>query len=179
MDKRLAGRSLVAAGLGIALLLGARGAECGTPAPNPATGDPMIGVHFELSAGDVTGYFAELDGIGSESDVLDHKVVDTKGIEIVQKIPGRLKFLDVKLKRGVTSNLDMWAWRAMVEAGDMKTARKAVSIIMYDQTMTPVAEWTLENAWPSRIAAPGIASTTGSPAVEELTLVNEGYTRVR
>lgn len=180
MGKVLSGSSWVAACVGIAVLVGAHGAQCGTPAPNPVAGDPLIGFHFALTAGTIPlGYFTDVDGIGSENDVVEHKVINEKGLEIVQKIPGRLKFLDVTLKRGITGNLDAWAWRAMVENGDVKGARKNVTITMFDQTLSPVAEWTLDNAWPSRIVAPGVTSASGSFAVEELTLVNEGYTRTQ
>ena len=29
------------------------------------TGDPMIGAHFEVSIGAITGYFTEVSGLGS------------------------------------------------------------------------------------------------------------------
>jgi len=179
MVKRSSGSSWVAAGVALSALLVAGSGFCGAPAPNPVDVDPLAGVTFELAAGSVTGYFADVDGIGSESEVVEHRLADDKGFEIVTKAPGRLKFLDVTLKRGVTANLDLWAWRALVEAGDMKAARKNVTLIMYDQTFKSVAEWTFESAWPSRIAAPGITPGSEGPAVEELTLVHEGYARVR
>jgi phage tail-like protein len=181
MGKRFSGRFFVAAFVGLALLAGARGAQCGAPTPNPGTGtDPLIGNLFALEVpGIMTGYFTEVDGIGSENEIVETRIFDKLGNEIVRKSPGRLKFLDVTLKRGMTSGMDAWAWRKMVEDGKITDARTNASIIMYDQTLTPVAQWDFVNAWPSMITAPGITSAAGAMAVEGLTLVHEGYLRVR
>ena len=76
------------------------------PATNDGlSGDPMIGAHFEVSVGAITGYFTEVSGLGSESEVVDHKII-AKGAKesIIRKIPGRLKWGDITLKRGITAN---------------------------------------------------------------------------
>ena len=104
--------------------------------------DPLVGYHFSLEVQDqISGYFTEVSGIGSENEVIEHKVVNEKGVEVVLKIPGRLKWENVVLKRGITSNMDIWTWRKMVEDGDVTGARKNGSVVMYDQTLTEVARW--------------------------------------
>lgn len=98
-------------------------------------GDPLIGFHYGVDVdGVLNGYFTEVDGIGSESAVVEQKVVDKLGNTIIRKLPGQLRFLDVTLKRGITANRDIWDWRAMVENGDVKSAQKSVTITMFDQT---------------------------------------------
>ncbi|MBL8880079.1 MAG: phage tail protein, partial [Phycisphaerales bacterium] len=47
-------------------------------------------------------------------EIIEHKIVDTKGREIVQKIPGRMKWQDISLKRGITKEMDIWKWRKQV-----------------------------------------------------------------
>ena len=46
------------------------------------SGDPMIGAHFEVSVGAVTGYFTEVSGLGSENEIVEHKIIakGAKGI---------------------------------------------------------------------------------------------------
>lgn len=172
MNKRTAANAWLAMSVSVVVLLG-MGAVAGG-------GDPLVGVHYEVAAeGVLQGYFTELDGIGSENEVVENKLVSKTGQEIIQKIPGRLKFLDVTLKRGITTTPDLWAWRSLVETGKIEDARKNVSIILYTQDQQPVAEWGLVNAWPSKIVQSTPATATGVGAVEELTLVNEGYTRIR
>lgn len=144
------------------------------------SGDPMIGAHFEVSIGSITGYFTEVSGLGSESEVVEHKII-AKGAKesIIRKIPGRLKWGDVVLKRGITKNLDFYNWRKQVEQGGVEKARLDGTIIMYDQTMTPIAEWNITKCWPSKINGPSLQSDGNAVGIEELTMVHEGIKRVK
>ena len=140
--------------------------------------DPIVGFHFALDIqGVVKGYFTEVSGIGSETEVAEQKVVNEKGIQVVLKVPGRLKWGDVTLKRGLTSNMDLWKWRKMVEDGDVKSSRKNGSIIMFDQSLKPVAQWDFKNAWPSKISGPNPKSDSNELQVEEITIVHEYIAR--
>src|SRR4030042_1321055 len=110
--------------------------------------DPLVGFNFalEIGGGKITGYFTEVSGLGSETEIIEQKVVNEKGHEVILKIPGRLKWGDIVLKRGITSNLDMWNWRKQVEDGDVKGARMNGSIVMFDQDLKETARWTFNNA---------------------------------
>ncbi|HMP41648.1 MAG TPA: phage tail protein [Roseiflexaceae bacterium] len=142
--------------------------------------DPFIVYNYELDlAGTVVGYFMEVSGIGSENEVVEHKVVSKDGREGVQKIPGRLKWENIVLKRGITDTLDMWEWRDLVVDGKMKDARKSCSIRMYDRNYELAAQWDIVNAWPSKISGPSGKSDGNDVGVEELTLVHEGLKRVK
>ncbi len=147
--------------------------------PTGRESDPLIGFNFGLELqGTITGYFTECSGIGSEHEIVEHKVVNDKGMEIVQKIAGRLKWQDVGLKRGITDNMQLWDWRALVEQGKMTEARKTCSIIMFDRNYVEVARWNFENAWPSKVTGPSVKADSNEFGVEELTLVHEGMWRV-
>jgi phage tail-like protein len=140
--------------------------------------DPLIGFHYAIEVqGVVTGYFTECSGIGSEHEVIEHKVVDEKGRESIQKIPGRLKWQDVTLKRGITSNMDIWEWRDQVVKGEVEGARRNGSIVMFDQSLGEVARWNFENAWPSKVSGPSVKSDSNEFGIEELTIVHEGLYR--
>ena len=141
--------------------------------------DPLIGFNFGLELqGKVTGYFTECSGIGSENEIIEHKVVTEKGQEIVQKIAGRLKWQDVTLKRGITDNMQIWDWRALVEKGKMGEARRDCSVIMFDRNYEEVARWNFERAWPSKVSGPSVKADSNEFGVEEVTLVHEGMWRV-
>jgi phage tail-like protein len=140
--------------------------------------DPLIGFNFRLEIeGKLSGFFTECSGIGSENEVVDHKVVDDGGHEIIQKIPGRLKWQDVTLKRGITDAMDIWDWRSLVEQGKMSDARTNCSIIMMDRNYEDVARWDLVNAWPSKVTGPSVKSDSNEFGVEEVTIVHEGMIR--
>lgn len=141
--------------------------------------DPLVAFKFGLEiSGKLTGYFTSVAGIGSESEVVEHKVVTDKGETIIQKIPGRLTWTEVTLKRGVTSNIDIWNWRKLVVDGKVEEARTNCSIIAYDQTQKEIARWNFENAWPSKVVGPELDSSSTNYMIEDVTIVHEGMVRV-
>jgi phage tail-like protein len=141
--------------------------------------DPLVGFHFAVDIqGQVTGYFTECSGLGSEQEVIEHKVVNEAGVEVVMKVPGRLKWENITLKRGITSNMDIWTWRKMVEDGDVAGARSDGSIIMYNQSLTEVARWNFNQAWPVKVTGPSVKADSNEIGVEELTMAHEYIERV-
>jgi len=140
--------------------------------------DPLVGFHYAIEVqGVVTGYFTECSGVGSEHEIIEHKIVDEKGRESIQKIPGRLKWQDITLKRGITDNMDIWDWRDQVVQGKVNDARRNGSVIMFNQSLEEVARWNFENAWPSKVSGPAMKSDSNEFGVEELVIVHEGLYR--
>ncbi len=142
--------------------------------------DPLVQFHYAIEVqGVLKGYFTECSGLGSEHEVIEHKAVDSKGKEVVQKIPGRLKWENIVLKRGITDNMDIWDWRKQVEDGKVKDARKNGSIVMMDQDLNVVARWNFENAWPVKVTGPKLQSSSNEIGVEELTITHERLERIK
>ena len=149
-------------------------------AVDTAREDPLVGFHFAVDIqGQVTGYFTEVSGLGSEQETIEHKVVNEKGVEVVMKIPGRLKWENIVLKRGITSNMDIWTWRKMVEDGKVEDARADGSIVMYDQSLSEVARWNFQSAWPVKVTGPSVKADSNEIGIEELTLAHEYIERVQ
>jgi phage tail-like protein len=145
----------------------------------PEREDPLVGFHFAVDIGGVIqGYFSECSGLGSEHEVIEQKVVNQKGQEAIIKLPGRLKWDNITLKRGITSSADIWEWRKKVEDGDVDSARQDGSIVMYDQNLKEVARWNFERAWPVKVTVPGPQADSKEMGVEELTLAPEHIRRV-
>lgn len=150
------------------------------PATNDAlTGDPLVSFNFAIEVdGIISGFFTECSGLGSESEIVEHKIVGDGGQEIVRKIPGRRKWENITLKRGITANMDFWDWRKMIDDGDVSGARRNGSIIMYDQEGGEVARWNFEQGWPNKISGPSVKSDSNEIGVEELGVTHEGIERV-
>jgi phage tail-like protein len=141
--------------------------------------DPLVSFNFAIEIqGKIEGFFTEVDGLGSETEVTEHLVMGPKGQQVVKKVAGRLKWEDVTLKRGITSNMDIWDWRSEVESGHLEQARRNGSIIMYDQTGQEVARWNFEKGWPSKVTGPQPKADSGDIGLEELTIVHEYIKRV-
>ena len=141
--------------------------------------DPLVGFHFGIDIqGVIQGFFTECSGLGSEHEVIEHKIVKD-GKEIVFKIPGRLKWENIVLKRGITSNMDIWNWRKEVEDGKVNDARHDGSVIMFDEALKEVARWNFERGWPVKVTGPQVKSDSNEIGVEELTITHEYIKRVK
>jgi len=105
------------------------------------------------------------------------KKIIQNGKEVIQKIPGRLKFTDVTLKAGITKNMEIWTWRKMVEEGKITTARKNATITALDRSGTPAAQWSFVNMWPTKVSGPQFQADANSFVMEEVTLTFENYKR--
>jgi phage tail-like protein len=142
--------------------------------------DPLVSFHFAIEvSGKIAGVFSEVGGLGSESDVVETKSVTSAGVDFVVKQPGRLKWGDITLKRGITSVMDVWAWRQLVVDGKTADARANGTITMFDTMGTAVAAWDFVNAWPSKVSGPSLTSDSTAFGVEEMTLVHEGIKRTK
>lgn len=146
----------------------------------PDREDPLIDYKFGLEVeGRFVGHFASASGMGSESEVVEHKITNETGELITQLTPGRLSWMPITLSRGLTSNLDVWEWRQAVVDGRVDEARTNCSIVVYDAANQEVARWNLENAWPSAVSVPAAEDESTEYIVESITLVHEGMERVK
>ena len=144
-----------------------------------AKDDPLVSAWFSVEfQGKVTGAFRECTGLGSENEVVEYKASGEKGEYVVRKVPGRLKWNNITLKRGITNAMDMWDWRKQVEEGKVEAARKNGSIIMYNQSNEPIARWDFVQAWPNKLTGPSANATNNEVGIEELEITHEGYKRV-
>jgi phage tail-like protein len=143
-----------------------------------AKDDPLVSAWFSVEfQGKVTGAFRECTGLGSTNEVVEYKASGEKGEFVIHKVPGRLTWNNITLKRGITDDVKMWQWRKDVELGKMTDARKNGSIKMYSQDGTEMARWNLIAAWPSKLAGPTANAGSNEVGIEELELTCEGYER--
>lgn len=162
-------RTLLAAGSLVVLVVLA----FSTPAIARPEGDPPSSFHFGVEVdGAPLGFFRSVEGLGSENEVTEF----ISGDGIVHKLPGRLRYFNVTLERGLTADLTLVVWRSQVESGDFPAARKNASLILYDSSLTVIARWQLHDAWPSKLEA--LADPEGGLFVEKITLAVERMLRV-
>ena len=141
-------------------------------------GELLSGYQFYLELDGITeALFRECSGLSTENQVIESYQSTKDGKQILKKYPGPLKFGDISLKRGVTSEMNLWAWRKQVEEGKVEEARKNGSIVLYDQANIEVARWNFVNGWPSKVTGPSLNASGNEIAVEELTIVHEGLER--
>lgn len=146
--------------------------------------DPVVTgsiVKLEVQGGP-TAFFSEVSGLGSESEVIEQR--GGSGGQPVASLPGRLKWKEIVLKRGLTGDRSLSAWRGQVEAGSLKGSILNFVITLLGPSMQPVARWEGSGGWPSRLIIFPLADrpTLGStppPLVEEVTIVHSGLVRTQ
>jgi phage tail-like protein len=142
--------------------------------------DPLVSAWFGVEfQGQIMGAFRECSGLGSENEVVEYKASGQAGDFVIKKVPGRMTWNNITLKRGITDAMDMWHWRKLVEQGRVNEARRNGSIVMFDTSGLPVARWNFVNAWPSKLTGPTANADNNEVGIEELEITHEGYERVQ
>ena len=135
-------------------------------------------VKFEVQGGP-TAFFTEVSSLGSESEVVEQKVVGPNGQTIIKNVPGRLKWKEIVLKRGLTSDMSFWVWRAQVEAGNHQGAGQRFFITLLNASLQPFARWEGVGGWPSKLVTLTNDRNASVLMLEELTIVHSGLTRTQ
>jgi len=145
-----------------------------------AKDDPLVSTWFGVEfQGQVVGAFRECTGLGSENEVVEYIASGSKGEPVIHKVPGRLKWNNITLKRGIADAMDMWKWRQLIEKGQIDDARKNGAITMFNQKGDAIAKWSFINAWPSKLTGPTANAVNDEVGIEEMELVVEGYLRTQ
>ena len=143
--------------------------------------DPMVAAFFSVDFGKhLSGPFKSVDGLESKVDISKMKQALPSGKTItVHQVANSTLGGEITLKRGMTSNMEMWDWRKLVEEGKMPEARVNGTITLYDaaEEGKALAKWDLLACWPSSVSGPDMSTGTNEPAMETLVIVHEGLER--
>ena len=118
-----------------------------------------------------SGAFAECTGLEA---TMEPKAIKAGGANYgpVQR-PGPVTFATVILKRGMTSNRDLFKWFALVNGGSYKY-RLSAEIDMQDAAGNTVVTWGLDRCLPVKFKAADLNAKGGDVGIEELHLAHEG-----
>jgi phage tail-like protein len=137
---------------------------------------PIFAFKLEIE-GMETAYFSEVSGLGMEVEYVEYR--DSSGDNVVRKIPGRLKYVDITLKRGFVESTEYFDWINSIARGEVE--RKDGSITVINQRQEEVVTYNFYEGWPIRYYGPTTKETgkgQGEIAMEELTLAHEGLEMV-
>lgn len=121
------------------------------------------------------GAFSECSGLEA---TMEPKVINAGGRNYgpAQRV-GPVTFGEVVLKRGLTSNWDLWKWFSKVAQGSY-AYRLDVEIMIFGPgdvgKGTPRFKWKLEGCLPVKFKGPDLDASTDAVSVEELHLAHEG-----
>jgi phage tail-like protein len=148
-------------------------------APHPAAAAPQTGVmtdpyrayNFKLDiGGDTAGHFTEVTGLGARIESISFR--EGGDHQVVHRLAGRVDYMDVTLKYGLTASRSLWDWFQSGIRGTV--SRKNVSIILMDSAGDrEVNRWNLNGAWVKEWRAASLDALGQEVAIETMTLVYE------
>lgn len=142
--------------------------------------EPIISAAVKLEVqGGPTGFFSEVLGLGSESEVVEQRTTGPGGQIIIRNVPGLLRWKPIVLKRSMTSDRSLWLWRAQIEAGNVQGATLKFVITVLGTSLQPIARWEGFGGWPSKLIIPSLDHNATGPPVEELTIAHSGLVRTQ
>jgi phage tail-like protein len=136
--------------------------------------DPLRTFNFELVIDNLsTGAFSEAAGLTADGDAVDYR----EGTDLrsnVRKLPGLRKYTNLTLKRGYTTNRELWDWYMNIVNG--VPDRRNVTIVLKNEQRQPVLRWHVDEAWINKIEGPSFKAAGNEVAVESVEIVHEGLT---
>lgn len=133
----------------------------------------------EIDDGVEIGRFSEVSGLQIDVDVEEYTEGGENGF--VHKLPGRMKWPNLVLKRGITKDDVFMQWFQDAVGDGMasrngKAVRKTAAVtLLGPDGVTRLRKWNIVDALPVRWTGPSFASDSTSAAVEELEIAHHGF----
>jgi len=138
-----------------------------------ARNDPYKNFKFRIEIGGITSAgFSECTGLSTEVDCIEYR----EGADFFsRKLPGRTKYGNITLKRGVTKSSELQDWHKNVLNGNVD--RRDGVIVLLDDDMTDVVRWRFIDAFPRKWEGPDFNAKGNEVAIESLELCCERIER--
>lgn len=135
--------------------------------------NPYANYNFVVQlGGDEVGGFSEVDLPDGELEVIEYRE-GSDSVSSARKLPGRVKYANVMLKRGLAGRGELFQWWKSVRDGQV--ARRDVAITLLDEQRQPVQRWVLRNAWPTKLDYSPLNALGNEVVIESLELAHEGF----
>jgi phage tail-like protein len=90
-----------------------------------------------------------------------------------QKDPGKIKYEDITLERGVTDNEELWSWYKTFIDGNGE--KKDLAIVQTDRAGTEIRRWEIFEAFPTEFQAGDWDADASENTVEMMTLSIDSF----
>jgi phage tail-like protein len=116
--------------------------------------------------------FSEVTGLEA---TMEPKVIKEGGRNFgpVQRV-GPVTFATVILKRGITSETDLWTWFELVGGGHYARRMNAYIRVLDPARQQAIRSWKLHRVMPIKFKMPDLSAAGTSVGIEELHLAHEG-----
>ena len=145
-------------------------AGSGPVAALPNRPDPVPELRFKVQLPGVDlGRFRECTGLAAEIEVKDYNEGGVN--DRVHKLPTRMKYPNLVLKRGVTTVKDLQQW---AQESFMGPDRKEITLTMYNEQLEKIRIWSFKNAYPVKWTGPSFNAAQNTVATEVIEIAHDG-----
>ncbi|MCA2997706.1 MAG: phage tail protein [Rhodocyclaceae bacterium] len=134
---------------------------------------PMPKFRFNVDFGtELTNIaFQEVSGMDKEVQVIEYRDSNSAQFSTI-KMPGIVKHGNVTMKRGVfVGDNTFWDWMSTITMNTV--ARRTVIIRLLNENNKVTMQWTLNNAWPTKISSTDLKSDGNEVAVDSIEIAYE------
>lgn len=133
---------------------------------------------FEVDGVEI-GHFMEVSGLKVEISVESIEEGGENGF--VHRLPGRMSWPNITLKRGVTQTDNLFTWMnkssgEKFTAGGNKLVRSTAAITLIGPSKKRLRAWNFVEAFPVTWQGPDFAADSTSVATEQLEIAHHGFT---
>jgi phage tail-like protein len=123
---------------------------------------------------DVVANFQDCTGLSVEFEVQEY--TEGGNNEFIHKLPGRMKYSNITLKRGISNDPQFAQWRPRIVDGKLSIAPKNLSIILFNHAGETVKTWNVKDAYPVKWTGPDMRASSMDVAIETMELAHRGWT---
>jgi phage tail-like protein len=132
---------------------------------------------FEVDGVEI-GQFSEVSGL--EVSVETEDIQEGGQNSFVHKLPGRMTWPNITLKRGVTRSDNLIEWLndssgEQFAANGNKVVRKTAAITLLGPAGARLRSWDFDGAFPVKWTGPSFSAATADAAVESLEITQNGF----
>jgi phage tail-like protein len=133
--------------------------------------EEFLGSQFALEIDGVEiARFSGVSGLSYSAEVVEYNEI-VEGKLVTHKRPGRTKYDDIVLKRGLSASTAAIDWFQHVQDGEVQ--RQNGSIVIYDRAGNELGRWNFERGWPSKWSGGDMDAGSDDIMIEELTITHE------
>jgi phage tail-like protein len=132
----------------------------------------VLGAATSIAGSVILGGFSECAGLEVGLDVEEYREGGNNGFSL--RFPTRVKWTNLRLKRGITVRDDLWKWHYAFVQGSVQ--RRDGLIALQDEQKIPVKVWSFTRGLPVKWSGPSLNASQSQIANEELEIAHEGLT---
>jgi phage tail-like protein len=141
---------------------------------------PPVSFHFRvdvlgLGDGDADARFQEVTGLSREVSV--EELAEGGENRFVHKLPGRARYGNLVLKRGLAKGSKLHAWCESA-IGSLDIQPKTVTVSLLNEEHQPLVSWSFERAWPVKYSVSDLKAQDNALSIETLELAYSRFSQV-